>query len=323
MSSAPHRSRRKLAPSPSWALALLALVTLLIAAAPLLPLPDPAAMHPGLGAQGPTLRWEPVPELELSELARQHPRAAALRRACFGDRALTGLLGSDHLGRDLGARVLWGGRVSLLVGLLATLVSALIGVPWGVLAGSCGGWVDGLLMRVVDVLYAIPLIFVVILLVGLLRGMDASVAPDRLTVLFVVIGAVSWLTMARIVRGQVLSLKQREFVLASRALGCPPAWLVLRHVLPHLTGTVLVVLTLTVPKVMLFEAFLSFLGLGVEPPGVSWGVLASEGLENLTAVSTAWWLVAFPGAALALTLLALNLLGDGLRDSFDPRSRNR
>ena len=197
-----------------------------------------------------------------------------------------------------------------------------IGVGWGVVAGFAGGRVDNLMMRVVDVLFSVPLLFVVILVVAVLRERAtalAAVGLTRLAVLYLVIGAVSWLTMARIVRGQVLSLREREFVAAARALGTGPARIVTRHVLPNLWGTVVVYLTLTVPRVILLEAFLSFLGLGVEPPGVSWGILAADGLEQLTAISVSWWLVVFPGAAMAITLLALNTLGDVLRDALDPR----
>jgi oligopeptide transport system permease protein len=209
-----------------------------------------------------------------------------------------------------------------MVGLIASLVSVVIGVSWGLIAGFAGGRVDQLMMRAVDVLFSVPLLFVVILIVAVLRERAlqlAAIGVTRLVVLYLVIGAVSWLTMARIVRGQVLSLREREFVGAARALGAGPARIVTRHILPNLWGTVIVYLTLTVPRVILLEAFLSFLGLGVEPPGVSWGILAAEGLEQLTAISVAWWLVVFPGAALAVTLLALNALGDALRDALDPR----
>jgi oligopeptide transport system permease protein len=212
--------------------------------------------------------------------------------------------------------------VSLLVGLIASLVSVVIGVGWGLLAGYAGGRLDNLMMRTVDVLYSVPLLFVVILVVAILRDLGPQLLRfgiDREVILYVVIGAISWLTMAQIVRGQVLSLRQRDFVAAARAQGASGRHIMLRHILPNLWGIVVVYLTLTVPRVILFESFLSFLGLGVEPPGVSWGLLASEGLEQLTAISVAWWLVVFPGLALALTLTALNALGDSLRDALDPR----
>jgi oligopeptide transport system permease protein len=299
---------------------LLALV-LMSWLAPLLPLPHYAALEPAAGGRSPGAHWRSSPAT-LEALRRDAPLATAVREQLFGDRELAGALGTDALGRDVLARVAWGGRVSLMVGLIASLVSVLIGVGWGVVAGFAGGRTDHLMMRAVDVLFSVPLLFVVILIVALLRERAtelAAIGLTRMVVLYLVIGAVSWLTMARIVRGQVLSLREREFVAASRALGSGPAGIVVRHILPNLWGLVIVYLTLTVPRVMLLEAFLSFLGLGVEPPGVSWGILAAEGLEQLTAISVAWWLVVFPGAALALALLALNTLGDALRDALDPR----
>jgi len=306
------------------ALLLLGGIALLCAAAPCLPLPPPDAMQPAQASQAPSAGWRPADPRGLAAVQSAHPAAVAVRRALFGDGELAGLLGTDGLGRDLASRVLWGGRVSLQVGLLATLVSALVGVAFGLAAGYAGGRVDQLMMRCVDVLYSVPLLFVVILLIAVLRdeqlaGRMRALGLDRLSVLYLVIGGISWLTMARIVRGQVLLLVRTPWVLAARALGATPTRIACRHVLPNLWGVVVVALTLTVPRVMLFEAFLSFLGLGVEPPGVSWGILASEGLEQLTLLGAAWWLIAFPGLALLLTLSALNLLGDALRDALDPR----
>ncbi len=299
---------------------LLAAVALLALLAPLLPLPPAERMAPELAARGPSPAWQAI---DLSGARAAHPTATALREACFGSGALVAALGTDALGRDVLARIVWGARVSLLVGLIATLVSVLIGVGWGLLAGYAGGRLDEFMMRVVDALWSIPLIFLVILAVALLRDVGAQLAAWGITrevILYVVIGAVSWLTMARIVRGQVLSLRERDFVLAARALGTRPLAIMGRHILPNLWGLIIVYLTLTIPRVILYEAFLSFLGLGVEPPGVSWGILAAEGLEQLTAISVAWWLVVFPGLALAATLFALNALGDGLRDALDPRT---
>lgn len=305
---------------------LLVLVAAAALLAPALPLPAPGELHPGAADAPPSPAWGTAPPAALAELAEAHPAAAALRRSLFGTGELLSALGTDGLGRDVLSRLVWGARVSLLVGLLATLVSALVGVTWGLLSGWAGGRVDRLMMGIVDVLYAIPLLFVVVLLVAVLREDTlarrlAALGVDRLVLLYLVIGAVSWLTVARLVRGQVLALREQDFVLAARALGTPPARLLLRHVLPNLWGLVVVALTLNVPRVMLTEAFLSFLGLGVEAPGVSWGLLASEGLGSMTPVSTSWWLVVFPGAALALTLGALNTLGDALRDALDPRLR--
>jgi len=221
--------------------------------------------------------------------------------------------GTDLAGRDLYTRVLYGGRISLLVGFVATLVSLLIGVSWGAIAGYSGGRTDNWMMRFVDLLYSLPFMFFVILLVAYFGR--------SIVLLFVALGAVQWLTMSRIVRGQILTLKEQAFVEAARALGLSSPRIIFRHLVPNLLGPVIVYATLTVPSVMLEEAFLSFLGLGVSPPDSSWGLLAAEGAAAITAVRTNWWLIVFPGGALSITLLALNLVGDGLRDALDPRLR--
>jgi oligopeptide transport system permease protein len=217
--------------------------------------------------------------------------------------------GTDQLGRDLLARVMAGGRVSLLVGIAGTFVALTIGVGWGAIAGYVGGRVDELMMRIVDVLYTIPFMFLVILLL--------AIFGRNFLLLFAAIGAVSWLTMARVVRGQVLTLRQREFVEGARALGASTPRIVFRHILPNTLGPVVVYATLLVPSIMLDEAFLSFLGLGVQPPRASWGVLVEIGADNMLFYPH---LLAFPAIFLAVTLFALNFVGDGLRDALDPRA---
>lgn len=250
------------------------------------------------------------------------------RLAVFGEWAIPSLCGCDELGRDLLARLFWGARISLIVGLVATLVSLIIGVSYGATAGYLGGWVDNLMMRLVDVMYSIPFIFVVIFLITILgeksiKSQLESFGVDRITIFFFVVGAIYWLTMARVVRGQVISLKNEQFVEAARTIGASRARIIFRHLVPNLISVVIVYLTLTIPRVMLFESFLSFLGLGVQPPDVSWGLLANTGFKVITPIKIFWWLIAFPGIALGLTLFALNFLGDGLRDAFDPRMKNR
>jgi oligopeptide transport system permease protein len=218
-------------------------------------------------------------------------------------------LGTDPFGRDLLVHILHGGRVSLMVGFIATSVALLIGVTWGAIAGYTGGRTDAVMMRVVDILYALPfMIFVVLLTVVFGRSM---------VLLFLAIGAVEWLTMARIIRGQVQALRQQEFVEAAISLGLPRAAIIARHVIPNALGPLIVYTTLTIPAVMLLEAFISFLGLGVQPPASSWGSLISDGVETMEEYP---WLLIFPGIVLSATLFALNFLGDGLRDALDVRS---
>ena len=251
-----------------------------------------------------------------------------VRLATFGDWCVPSICGTDSLGRDVLARILWGARVSLVVGIVASCVSLVIGVSYGAVAGYVGGWVDELMMRMVDILYSIPFIFVVIFLMTILGEPSLkktlfAYGIDQMVIFYLVIGAIYWLTMARVVRGQVLSLRNEQFIEAARTIGAGTGRIVFRHIVPNVLSVVIVYLTLTIPSVMLFEAFLSFLGLGVSPPDVSLGLLINEGLQVITPVKTFSWLVVFPGLALTLTLFALNFLGDGLRDALDPRMKNR
>jgi oligopeptide transport system permease protein len=218
-------------------------------------------------------------------------------------------LGTDTLGRDLLVRLLYGGRVSLAVGLCATFVALTIGVTYGAVAGFFGGKLDAVMMRAVDIMYSLPFaIFVILLMVFFGRN---------IILLFVAIGAVEWLTMARIVRSQVMAIKKMEFIEAARSLGFGRRRIIFRHILPNVLGPIIVYTTLTIPGVMLLEAFLSFLGLGVQPPMSSWGVLIKDGAEKMEEFP---WLLVFPGAIFSLTLFSLNFLGDGLRDALDVRS---
>ncbi len=248
----------------------------------------------------------------------------------FAAPSLSHWLGTDVHGRDMLARVLYGTRISLMVGAVGAGVSLVIGALWGAVAGYVGGRIDGIMMRVVDILYSLPSIIFVIVLITALNGLverwqamglsAESAKTIQLIGLFGGLGLVSWLTMARIVRGQVLSLRNQPFVEASRALGAGHLHILGRHILPNVAGVIIVYLALTVPSVVLYESFLSYLGLGIQPPQASLGSLIAEGASQINPIRTYWWLIVFPACTLAGTLLALNFVGDGLRDALSPRS---
>jgi ABC-type dipeptide/oligopeptide/nickel transport system permease subunit len=286
------------------------------------------------GLVGITLLW---PLFSNPRLAPYLPRGLtarpdAISEAQFQPPGVNHWFGTDVHGRDLLSRVCYGSRISLLVGLVGAAVSLVIGVLAGAVAGYRGGHWDAIIMRSVDILYSMPSIIFVMVLITALNALLAKLQNGPLgmppgqarllqfVALFGGLGAVSWLSMARIVRGQVLSLRQRPFVDASRVLGASHSRILLRHILPNVYGIIIVYLTLTIPSIILYESFLSYLGLGIQPPQASLGSLIASGAEQINSIRIYWWLILFPGATLALTLLALNFVGDGLRDAWDPRA---
>ena len=323
-----------------WSLMFLGLVAAISLLAPVFPLPSPMVLDLQDEPQAPVMPWE-SPEAwgshGFDEATRNHFIDAwgpnfvdrgliHVRTAVFGDWQTGHWFGTDAKGRDIASRIVWGSRVSILVALSATLCSLIIGVTYGAFSGYMGGRVDNVMMRFVDVLYSVPFIFVVIFFVTILneyRHELADAGIGYIHVFYVVIGMIYWLTMARVVRGQVLSLKNSEFIEAARVIGASTPRILFIHLVPNVLSVVIVYLTLTIPAIMLFEAFLSFLGLGVEPPKVSWGLLAVDSTEAINPIKTFWWLIAWPAAAMGSTLLALNILGDGLRDALDPKLRGR
>jgi peptide/nickel transport system permease protein/oligopeptide transport system permease protein len=276
------------------------------------------------------LAWPVILKISGATFAQLH-NPNELSDAQFASPDAQHWFGTDLHGRDVFSRVLFGAQISLLVGVVGTLVSLIIGVLWGAIAGYFGGRTDAVLMRIVDVLYSLPtIIFVIVLLTTLgeiikqshvVQNSPALESGLRVTLLFIGLGAVSWLTMARIVRGQVLSLRTRAFVEASRVLGAKPHWIIARHIIPNILGVVIIYLALTMPAIILYESFLSYLGLGVEAPMASWGTLISEGVSQINPIRIYWWLIIFPGGVLVSTLLALNFLGDGLRDAWDVKAK--
>jgi oligopeptide transport system permease protein len=227
------------------------------------------------------------------------------------------LLGTDGLGRDMLARIIYGGQISILVGLIATFTAVLIGTAYGAIAGYVGGWVDNVMMRIVDVLYGLPYIIMVILIMVFVPARSSG---EKMLIIFISIAALSWLTLSRVVRGQIISLKNSEFVEAARSIGAPSHRIIFRHLLPNTLGVIIVFSTLMIPSFILSESFLSYLGMGISAPDASWGTLVSEGVNSM---SIRPWMLLDPAIAMTIFLFCMNFLGDGLRDALDPQSKNR
>lgn len=255
----------------------------------------------------------------------------ALTANQFAPPSFAHLFGTDLNGRDVLLRVLEGARVSLLVGISGALIAFFIGTAYGLVAGYAGGKLDATMMRAVEILYSVPRLIIILIFINAFdthvkswlaaHGADWLVGYSKIMILVLSLGLIEWLTMARIVRGQVLALKSRQFVLAARSLGQSHAKILLRHLLPNLLGVVVIYLTLTIPAVILDESFLSFLGLGIQAPQASWGSLLSDGAQTINPIRSNWWLLVFPALVMSATLLALNFLGDALRDALDPRAQ--
>jgi len=329
------KERFKRSRAARWSLRYVIAFAVLSFLVPLLPLPAPARIRPIVEPEPPSFNvvepdslinrgFSPLAGDNYWDLNLLDRGLVQLRVALF-QRTQTGAwLGTDSHGRDILSRILWGSRTSFLVALAATVCSLVIGITYGALSGLLGGRVDNLMMRIVDVLYSIPIIFVVIFALAVLNHVRDDLSDELVAseaVFFVVIGAVFWLTMARVVRGEVLRLKQREYIAAARAFGASTWHVLWAHVVPNVLSVAFVYLTLTIPSVLLFEAFLSFLGLGVQPPKVSWGLLAADGCDAINPIDSYWWLIVFPALAMASVLMALNWIGDGLRDALDPHER--
>jgi oligopeptide transport system permease protein len=274
--------------------------------------------------------WPVVLKVSGRDFVRTHD-PDQLSDAQFSPPTVQHWFGTDVHGRDVFSRTVYGAQISLMVGLFGAAVSLIIGVLWGAVAGYLGGRVDSVLMRTVDVLYSLPsIIFVMVLITTVgerlrqLPMIQHSPTADsnlRVVLVFTGLGAISWLTMARIVRGQVLSLRSRAFVEASRTLGAGTRRILFRHIIPNILGIVITYVALTIPAIILYESFLSYLGLGVQPPMASWGTLMADGVSQINPIRIYWWLIVFPGGVLVATLLALNFLGDGLRDAWDVKTK--
>ncbi len=255
-----------------------------------------------------------APVLAPREPTKQNLRSRMMPPAWYAEGDVTFFLGTDQLGRELLSRLIYGARISVVVGLLGVLVAMVVGVALGLISGYAGGWVDTIVSRIVDTFMAIPFILLAMAVVGAL-GLGKG---SGLLTLVIVLGLTGWVTFARVVRGEVLSVKERDFVQSARSIGQTDLWILLRHILPNVTASIIVLSTLQIATVIIAESSLSFLGLGVQPPTITWGVMLAEGRDHL---ATSWWLATFPGLAISLTVLGAILFGDWLRDVLDPRMK--